>query len=106
MEREREREKKLLMFGRALHSLGMITRMLSLGCSRLTDSNLPGLKSTGFHRVYGQPAKLGSTLCADYNVCHVTLDFGTGEKGCENEEQMAVPPLFRVFKIAQETRAN
>lgn len=57
------------------------TRMLPLGCSRLTDSNLPGLKSTGFHRVYGQPAKLGSTLCADYNVCHVTLDFGTGEKG-------------------------
>lgn len=84
------------MFGRMLHARGMITRMLSLGCSRLTDSNLPGLKSTGFHRVYGQPAKLGSTLCADYNVCHVTLDFGTGERGVKTRNKWP-SLLFAVY---------
>ena len=51
----------------------------------------PGLSPTG-STVYGQPAKLGSTLCADYSVCHVTLDFGTGQRGCENQEQVVVVP--------------
>lgn len=101
MKREREREKTEKERKKAFNVWTDVTpawddhthtRMLPLGCSRLTDSNLPGLKSTGFtdSRLNWDQPFARITTCVMSRLISVQA-----KRGCENEEQVAAPPLCR-----------
>ena len=97
-EKERKRGKKLLMFGRMLHPRGMITHTHVCFLSDAQDWRIqiclglspPG--STGFtdSRLNWDQPFARITTCVMSRLISVQA-----KRGCENEEQVAAPPLCR-----------